>query len=148
VKAGAEFILLDTMGVPREFPSGRPGELVLLDFMTTSCVPCKHALPTLRGLQSKYGLRGVELVGVVCDEAELPQRRALAAAYQKAERLNYLLYTESTATPGKLRERYGVQGYPTLVLLDGAGEVLWQGHPKDAAELERVIEDELARRPR
>jgi thiol-disulfide isomerase/thioredoxin len=143
VKAGAEFTLLDTMGVPREFPSGRTGELVLLDFMTTSCVPCKHALPTLRGLQSKYGLRGVELVGVVCDEADLPQRRALAAAYQKSERLNYLLYTESVASPGRLRERYGVQGYPTLVLLDGTGEVLWRGHPKDAAELEQVIEGEL-----
>ena len=99
VKAGAEFALLDTMGVPREFPSGRAGELVLLDFMTTSCVPCKHALPALRGLQTKYGLRGVELVGVACDEADLPQRRALAAAYQKAERLNYLLYTEPAAAP-------------------------------------------------
>jgi thiol-disulfide isomerase/thioredoxin len=147
VKSGAEFTLVDTMGVPREFPSGRVGELVLLDFMTTNCVPCKHALPTLRGLQSKYGLRGVELVGVVCDEATPPQRRALASAYHKAERLNYLLYTEPTISPGKLRERYGVQGYPTLVLLDGAGEVLWRGHPKDSAELERVIEDALARRP-
>lgn len=146
VKAGAEFTLVDTMGVPREFPSGRPGELVLLDFMTTSCVPCKHALPVLRALQTKYGLRGVELVGVACDEAGLPQRRALAAAYQKAERLSYLIYTEPTERPGKLRERYGVQGYPTLVLLDGSGEVLWRGHPSDAAELERVIEDALARR--
>jgi thiol-disulfide isomerase/thioredoxin len=146
VKAGAEFTLVDTIGVPREFPGGRPGELVLLDFMTTSCVPCKHALPTLRSLQTKYGLRGVELVGVACDDAGLPQRRALAAAYQKAERLNYLLYTEPTEHPGKLRDRFGVQGYPTLVLIDGSGEVLWRGHPNDAAELERVIDDALAGR--
>jgi thiol-disulfide isomerase/thioredoxin len=142
VKDGAAFTLVDTMGVPREFPGGRAGELVLLDFMTTTCVPCKHALPTLRALQTKYGLRGVELIGVSCDEANLPQRRALAAAYQKAERLNYLIYTEPTARPGQLRERFGVDGYPTLVLLDSAGEVLWKGHPKDAAELERVIEGE------
>ena len=34
----------------------------------------------------------------------------------------------------------------TLVLLAGSGEVLWKGHPNDAAELEQVIEGELARR--
>ncbi len=32
--------------------------------------------------------------------------------------------------------------------LDGGGSVLWKGHPKDAAELQQVIEGELARRPR
>ncbi len=147
-RSGAAFTLLDTLGVPREFATGRPGELVLLDFMTTSCVPCKHAVPVVKGLQERYGLRGLEVVGVTCDEADLPERRALAAAYQRSERLNYLLYTEPTAHPGKLRERYGVQAYPTLVLLDGGGSVLWKGHPKDAAELQQVIEGELARRPR
>jgi hypothetical protein len=77
-----------------------------------------------------------------------PNVRGPSAAYQRSERLNYLLYTEPTAHPGKLRERYGVQAYPTLVLLDGGGSVLWKGHPKDAAELQRLIEDELAKRPR
>jgi thiol-disulfide isomerase/thioredoxin len=144
VKAGAGFTLLDTLGVPREFPTGRAGDLVLLEFMTTSCIPCRHAVPVLRDLQGRYGLRGLEVVGVACDEADLPQRRALAAAYQRAERLNYLIYTEPAATPGRLRERFGVQAYPTLVLLDGAGEVLWKGHPRDAAELERIIADSLA----
>jgi thiol-disulfide isomerase/thioredoxin len=147
-RSGPEFTLLDTLGVPREFATGRPGELVLLDFMTTSCVPCRQTLPVLRDLQARYGLRGLDVVGVACDEADLAQRRALAAAYQRTERLNYLLYTEPTAQPGKLRERFGVQGYPTLVLLDGSGAVLWKGHPKDGAELQQVIEDELARRPR
>jgi thiol-disulfide isomerase/thioredoxin len=147
-RRGGELVLVDTLGVPREFPSGRIGELVLLDFMTTTCLPCKKAIPTLKSLQARYGLRGVEVVGVVCDSAAVAERRALASRYQRDQQLNYLLFTEPGNEPGTVARRFGVTGFPTLVLLDESGKVLWTGHPSDVAELERIIDGELSRRPR
>jgi thiol-disulfide isomerase/thioredoxin len=146
VNSRSEFLLVDSTGASRAFPAGRAGELVLLDFMTTTCLPCKRANPTIKGLQARYGTRGLEVVGVTCDDVGVPERRALASRYQRTEGLNYLLYVEPGAEPGAVARRFGVKAFPTLVLLGGSGDVLWTGHPSDAGELERVIERELARR--
>ena len=136
------FTLLDTAGRPVEFPGPR-GELVLLDFMTTSCLPCKRSLPEMIEFQRRYAANGLEVVGVCCDESPEADRRSAAAKYQKENGLNYLLYTE--AKPSAVRKMFRVDRYPTLVLIDGTGEVLWSGHPKDMAELERVVRASLQR---
>lgn len=143
VRPGSEFTLLTPSGEARKFPTATRDDLVLLDFMTTACVPCKKAIPTLIALQEKYGARGLEVIGVVCDEETISERRALAATYQRAQRLNYPLYVEPGAEPGAIREKFRVEAYPTLVLLDGSGEVLWKGHPRDVASLERAIAAKL-----
>jgi thiol-disulfide isomerase/thioredoxin len=146
VPKGNQFTLLDPTGDARTVPSGKAGELILLDFLTTRCLPCKQFAPAVTRLQSEYGTRGLEVIGVTCDEADEPQRRAVAGQYQRAERLNYLLYVEPGRHPGAVMRRFNVEAFPTLVLLDAAGEVLWHGHPKDAADLEQVIARELSRR--
>lgn len=139
VRPGAEFTLVSPTNEARKFPTGKRDELVLLDFMTTTCVPCKKAIPTLTALQEKYAARGLEVIGVVCDEETISERRSLASRYQRAQQLNYQLYVEPGGEPGAIREKFRVEAYPTLVLLDGSGEVLWKGSPRDVASLERVI---------
>lgn len=109
--------------------ANRSGSVVLLDFMTTSCVPCKRAIPTLVDLQSRYGADGLQVVGVVCDDASRQERAARAAKYQRDNRLNYMLYVEPGAVAGSVRDHLGVESYPTVVLVDAAGNVLWRGHP-------------------
>ncbi|OWK39182.1 redoxin family protein [Fimbriiglobus ruber] len=145
IRPNSEFALLDSDGRDRVFPSGRAGEFVLLDFMTTTCVPCKTAVPVMKRLQSKYAARGLDVVAVACDEMGTADRRAAAAKYKDNQNLNYLVYTEPGEQPGKVMRRFGVSAYPTLVLIDGAGTVLWKGHPNDAVKLERVLADEMAR---
>ena len=137
-------MLLDPSGRSVEFPNNRGGELILLDFMTTSCVPCKKAVPELVEFQRRYGANGVELVGVVCDESPEVDRRTAASAYVRTQGLNYLLYTEAKAKA--VRKQFGVDRYPTLVLIDSTGAVLWNGHPKDMPELEKVVRAELQKR--
>lgn len=137
---GGEFSLVDPLGRPRSFASGRAGELVLLDFMTTTCEPCRRAVPALTALQAKYGAKGLEVIGVACDEADETARREGAVRYADGHRLNYLVYVEPGAAPGKVMARFGVKAFPTLVLIDGSGAVLWQGQPNEADALERAIE--------
>jgi len=145
IRSRSEFVLVDAAGVEREFPTGRANSLVLLDFLTTTCGPCKKAIPTLTDLQTRHGPRGLEVVGVLCDEAPRETRQARAAEYKQAHGLNYVLYTETGPKPGTMMGRYNADRYPTLVLLDGAGDLLWKGHPNDAAELEKVIARAQAR---
>jgi len=145
VPAEARFALVDTLGVQRDFPSGKPGDLVLLTFLTTTGLPSKQSMPIVRDLQARYGLKGVEVVGVVCDASDAVQRRVLGAAYQRAESLNFILYAEPAKDPGPVMKKFNVKMIPTLVLIDGNGAVLWSGKPSDKAELEKVMTAELAK---
>jgi thiol-disulfide isomerase/thioredoxin len=144
-KAAGAFSLVDPLGRPRAFPSGRAGELVLLDFMTTTCGPCAKAVPALTALQSKYGARGFEVVAVACDDADEAGRRQAAGRYADGHRLNYLVYTEPGSAPGAVMKPFAVTEFPTLVLVDGSGSVVWRGRPADLDALERAIQQNAGR---
>ncbi|CAN5178681.1 hypothetical protein BH11PLA2_BH11PLA2_07320 [soil metagenome] len=141
----ARFVLLNDNGKARNFPSGQANDLVLLDFMTTYCVPCKKAIPTLTALNERYASRGVELIAVCCDSGSESKRVSLARNYKDENKLQYAVYSEAGGKDG-IQERFAIEGYPTLVLIDGTGRRLWKGHPKDVAELDRILRDRLVNR--
>lgn len=142
----ASFTLMDPLDRPWDFATHKHGSLVLLDFMTTSCVPCKRAIPMLNELQSRYAGSGLELIGVVCDDVSPRERADRAARYQREQRLNYVLYTEPGQDSGAVRDRFGVEAYPTVVLLGGDGSVLYRGNPNDrSGQLEAAIQRHLRR---
>jgi thiol-disulfide isomerase/thioredoxin len=134
------FTLVDPMGRDREFPTQQPGTYVLLDFMTTTCVPCMRATPKLVEFQKQFGGKGVEVVAVACDSMSPGDRRAAAQDYAKKHGVkNYLIYTEPGMAPGMVQKQFRVEAYPTLVLLDAWGTVLWTGHPNDLNEAAKVL---------
>jgi thiol-disulfide isomerase/thioredoxin len=134
------FTLVDPLGRDREFPTQQPGTYVLLDFMTTTCIPCMRATPKLVEFQKQFGGKGVEVVAVACDTLSPGDRRAAAADYAKKHGVkNYLLYTEPGLNPGAVQKQFRVDGYPTLVLLDAWGTVLWTGHPNDLNEAAKAL---------
>ncbi|HEY2786781.1 MAG TPA: thioredoxin-like domain-containing protein [Fimbriiglobus sp.] len=134
------FILVDPMGRDRDFPTRQPGTFVLLDFMTTTCVPCMRSTPKMVEFQRKYGGKGLEVIAVACDPMAPGDRRAAAATYARKHGVkNYLIYTEPGPNPGAVQRIYRIEAYPTLVLLDPWGTVLWTGHPNDLAKCERAL---------
>ena len=145
VKPGSNFTLIDTLERPWSFAASRSGSLVMLDFMSTNCRHCKEAIPVLAGLQSRYASDGLELIGVLCDDVPQRERAALAARYQRDNNLNYAVYVEPGAESGAVRDKFSVESYPTVVLLNGEGTVVWQGHPAKKAELEAAIRRHLGR---
>jgi thiol-disulfide isomerase/thioredoxin len=144
-RPAGNFSLLDTMERPWDFATSRSGSLVLVEFMTTTCVPCKQSVPVLVGVQSRYGVAGLEVVAVACDDGPASDRIARARKYHQDHNLNYSIYVEPGNVPGQVRDRYGVEGYPTAVLLDAAGAVLWKGHPGNRPELEEAIRRNLGK---
>ena len=146
VRPGANFTLVDTLDRPWDFATSRSGPLVLLDFMTTTCVPCRQVIPILADIQGRYAADGLQLIGVVCDDAGAKDRVELAARYQREQNLNYEVYAEPGPTPGAVQERFHVPSYPYVVLLNGEGTVLWRGHPglpDSKGALESVIRQAL-----
>jgi thiol-disulfide isomerase/thioredoxin len=144
-RPAGNFTLLDTMERPWDFAGSRSGSLVLLEFMTTTCVHCKPMIPYLTDIQSRYGASGLEVIAVTCDDGPVSERIALARRYHQDNHLNYSLYVEPGNVPGQVRDRFGIEGYPTVVLLDAAGAVLWKGHPGNRAELEDAIRRNLGK---
>jgi thiol-disulfide isomerase/thioredoxin len=141
---GAEVALVDSLERPWSLEN-RSGSLVMLEFLTSTCGPCKRSIPILTQIQSRYAANGLQLIGVLCDEVPQRQRASLAAKYQRENNLNYAVYTEAGAEPGAIRDRFNVEAYPTVVLLDGSGAVLWQGHPSKTADLDAAIRRHLSR---
>jgi thiol-disulfide isomerase/thioredoxin len=136
--------LVDTLERPWDLDSVRPGGLVLVEFMTTSCTHCPKVIPVLKDMQSRYGASGLQVAGVLCDSLPQKDRIATAAKYARDYNLNYALYVEP-GEAGSVRDQFAVEVYPHAILLNSAGKVLWRGHPGDRAKLESAIKQNLGK---
>jgi thiol-disulfide isomerase/thioredoxin len=145
LRPGANFHLIDTLERNWEFASDKSGSVVLLEFVTTMCPNCKPAVPVLRDLQSRYGQDGLQVIAVLCDESPLRSRIAAAARYARDNNTNYAVYVEPGPQPGAVRDRFNVEGYPTAVLLDSSGAVLWKGHPAKRSEIDAAVRRAVGR---
>ena len=90
------------------------GQVVLLDFWATWCVPCEYAVPQLEALHQKYGSRGLHVLGISNDSA------ADIAQYATAHAMTYTLARDEGDT---IARSYWESAIPMLVLIDRAGVV-------------------------
>lgn len=134
--------MLDGDGRDRVLPSGRRDDLVLLNFSSTNCIHCVKAIPTLSRLHEDH--RELRIITVLCDEGSTNDRLRAAERYRSKYRLAFDVNIEHK--PGEVQNAFHVDGYPSLVLIDGTGRKLWEGHPKDSARLERILRDRIANR--
>jgi thiol-disulfide isomerase/thioredoxin len=135
----------DPKGRPWEFRSDlRDGtRLVLVDFWGTWCQPCLRAIDSIKRLDRTYGRYGLEVVGVACEKAETPAvRNRKVADIQQTMQINYtLLVTSFEESP--IRRTFRVNQFPTLVLLDRDGRILWQGTAAEMQKLSDLIGQRL-----
>jgi thiol-disulfide isomerase/thioredoxin len=138
--------LMDSLERYWDFATDRAGSVVLLEFVTTNCPHCKPAVPVLKDAQSRYGAAGFQVVAVLCDELPRKERATAAGKYARDNNTNYAVFVEPGATPGDVRDRFDVASYPTAVLLDATGNVLWKGHPaRDKVQLDAAIKKALGK---
>ena len=109
--------------------SGRAEDLVLLDFLTTTCGPCKKAIPALVAFQDKYGKR-VEVIGVLCDNDSDSRRVSLARRYQADQRLP--TQWSPRATSSRCRTSSTCSRIPRWCCSTAQARRLWKGHPKES----------------
>lgn len=144
------FTLYDLAGNSVEFRHLTDKRLVVLDFWSTTCMPCLRKIPELIDLQARYS-NYVEVVGVACDMTPWNQRTRDVMGIKnhylhKAQRpINYPLYLEGEGQEGRLQNMFQVKAYPTMVVLDHTGKERWRG--SDARQLEEAIKY-ILQRPR
>lgn len=113
------------------------GQLVLLDFWATWCVPCVKAIPELNALHLAQKERGFQVLGVAVDDLEEPE---LAAWLEEKG----VVYPIARAT-SDLAAEYGAYQFPQHVLISRDGTILEQLEPgaHSRADLEALIEPHL-----
>lgn len=123
------------------------GEVVLVVFWVHSCVNCHNSLPVLDQWRSGYARRGFALVGVhtpefASDHDAAQLRRALGRDHVEWP----VMQDNERSTWGA----YGVDAWPTFVLVDRSGHVrarsvgeLSTRFPRDIPVLSRAIEELL-----
>jgi thiol-disulfide isomerase/thioredoxin len=137
------------------------GKVVLLDFWATWCMPCIATFPRLRAWQKKYGGSDFLIIGVTKyygrdgnkTMTPLQELEFLGEFKQKHK----LPYPFAVAEPGEDGMKYGINAYPTTVLLDRNGVVRYIGigaGMEESANLEDMIkkllkdDSQLAASPR
>jgi thiol-disulfide isomerase/thioredoxin len=134
-KPAPAFTLKTFAGKPLSLADYR-GQVVLLDFWGTFCIPCVKALPQLQALQAKHGPRGFTVIGVTVDDR--------AAMVQKATSRAKVTYPIVQATPA-VWSAYKVNALPSLVLVGRDGKIVKRfGGEADKALMLSTIEKALA----
>lgn len=105
------------------------GKVVLMDFWIKNCGPCMESFPYLKELQAKYGHDKFQLLAINAYD-----KKEEVAFFYNREQPNYkMLYTGKA-----LAKQTGVSGYPTVVLLDKSGKVIYTGE-FDHVKIEAMI---------
>lgn len=127
------FEATDMAGRKVRFPDDFAGKYVLLDFWALSCAPCRDEICNLYpDIYARFGECGFEIVGVA-DNTAADLRGFMA---KHAMPWTVIADRENGDVHRKL---YGVNGYPTLVLLGSDGRVLETGDNLRGWSLEPLL---------
>jgi thiol-disulfide isomerase/thioredoxin len=110
-----DFTLNDLNGKPLSLSSLR-GKYVLLDFWGSWCIWCIKGMPQMKEYYNKYKGK-FEIVGVDCNDTDAKWHEAV-----KKYELPWLhVYNPRDS---KLLDDYGIQGFPTKILIGPDGKIV------------------------
>jgi thiol-disulfide isomerase/thioredoxin/DNA-binding beta-propeller fold protein YncE len=113
------------------------GRVVVVDFWTSCCINCMHALPTLASLERRFSREPFVVVGVHSpkfdEERELGRLRSFVADLDVA---HPVALDRDMVT----WRAWGVEAWPTVAVLDYEGKLAWvdSGEP-DEDELASIV---------
>ena len=134
--AGMPDQYLGTQAAP-EFPTGldwintggKPvtlkelrGKVVILDFWTYGCINCFHIIPDLEKLEAKYP-DNLVIIGVHSAKFATEGKTAHIAAVVQRYGLSHPVVNDHEL---QIWNEYGAEGWPTLTVIDPAGNVVGQ----------------------
>jgi len=126
------FALRDERGEPWEFKRDFHGKLLLLDFWYSTCQPCVNAVPHLAEFQRVYGPYGLEVVGIAYETGTVQEQRERIPGEGIRYKINYkILLSGGGYENCPVRKQFQIKQFPTLVLIDASGKILWKSEGLD-----------------
>lgn len=138
--AAPEWTILEwTDGKDRKLSDFR-GKVVVLDFWGVWCGPCIHAIPAMKELHDRYQDRDVVFLGIHTAGTDMTVVKRLLKQ-QEWETVVGLDAGDDIVT-GETVQRYAIQGYPSVVVVNRDGTVGFNSGdaPKDQALFMREME--------
>ncbi len=131
----ASLKLLD--GETVELAAHKGQDVVVLDFWATWCVPCRQAMPQVERAVKAFRSKGVELYAVNVGESAEEVRRFLEQVKPDI--------TVALDPKGKVARRFGVESFPSLVIIgkDGVVKTVHAAVPPSPGALEMQLKREL-----
>jgi len=126
------FALTDIQGKAFHLSSLR-GKFVILDFWGSWCGSCIGGFPKMKEYYNKYQGK-YEVLGVDCKDTELRWKAAV-----KKYQLPWL-HVQVKKTDPDISEMYGVEGYPTQILIDPEGKIIYREMGSEEAFYEKLDE--------
>jgi thiol-disulfide isomerase/thioredoxin len=116
------------------------GRVVVLDFWGSWCAPCRRKLPMMKEVAAKYADKGVVFLGVMSEATAEDAHKAVAQ-----EKLSWRNWLDLRSDPdvGPIIKSWGVGGFPSVYVLDGAGKIRFV-QVLEQDELERALDSLLA----
>jgi thiol-disulfide isomerase/thioredoxin len=141
------FALNDLNLEPWEFKRHRRGRLVLLDFWRSGCPPCLEAMGHLVKFQQTYGPYGLEIIGIAYVQGTPTDQVGKVRGVRARYGVTYTtLLGAGMSCPVKTQLQ--VEVFPTLILLDESGQIVWHSHKNGLGDeyTRRDLETEVRRR--
>ena len=111
----------------------KPGMPAMVECFATWCPPCRAAIPHLAEMTAHYPK--VYIVSTSNEDA--PTVEKLKSKMPKMSEYN--LAVDAGGLLGQYQQEQGVNGIPHAFIFDGAGTLVWQGHPMDG-ECKQTLE--------
>lgn len=135
-------VLRDVGGNPWSFKSDRRGKLVLFDFWYSDCMPCMRAVPHMNTLHSMYERYGLQVVGLAYEQGSFEEQAARVKDTQRRKGMNYIsLVGGGNSCP--VRQQFDVHSFPSLVLVDENGQIVWRSPKGQGVSMESLREVEV-----
>jgi len=112
------------------------GTVYVVEFWATWCRPCVENVSHLIELCNKFRGTGLEIIGLSEDKSAQKVRKFI-----REKGINYHIAIDNGSA-----DWFGVTGYPTVMLVNHNGKVVWDGYPWDL-DFERAVTKAVAAGP-
>ena len=119
--------------------SFKPGQVYVVEFWATWCPPCKASIPHLTEIQKAHKDKKLTVIGISTEPVDTVKPFIATMGDQ-------MIYTVA-CDPKQLANKnymtaYGIQGIPAAFIVDGKGNIAWNGYPGE--EMDGILELVLA----